>query len=554
MKKLWLFIAKRQALLIGIVVLAFVLRVYKVVEVPPALNWDEVSIGYNAYSVLKTGKDEWGQFLPLHFRSYGEYKLPAQIYASIPGIAIFGLNDFGVRITPVIYGTITVLMLYFLTKALFQNKSLALIAAFLLAISPWHLHLTRASFESSFSVLWVILGIWFLLKGFKNSRWWIASAIPFGIAVYTYNSARVFVPLFLLAAFLIHKKEIFRQKKNFLLAGIVFMAFLVPLIPFSLKGEVSARYKLVSISTEPGLVPRINERRGLSQLPGPLPRLVHNKVTYITYYFVNNYLAHFMPDFLFISGASHKQHHVQGVGQLYLIQAPFVLTGVYFLFKKKEKYRWLITAWILLAFVPVATTRDSIPHALRTVIAAPAYQILTAYGFWATTALTKKRKLKIAFWGLTTIILAFSFTGYLDNYYNKYPQLYSRDWQYGYKEAVSFVKEHYQEYDQIVFSRNYGEPHMFTLFYLNWDPSHYQNDPNLVRFQSHDWVWVTNFDKFYFPDLGDAGTQYSDIVRENPGKKLLFVGRPGDFPENLKKLKEVNFLNGDVAFEIVEKI
>src|SRR6185369_5508609 len=96
-----------------VVILAFSLRIYKVTSIPPSLNWDEVSIGYNAYSIFKTGRDEWGVRLPLHFKSYGEYKLPAQIYASIPGIYVFGLNELGVRITPVIYGTLTVFLLYF---------------------------------------------------------------------------------------------------------------------------------------------------------------------------------------------------------------------------------------------------------------------------------------------------------------------------------------------------------------------------------------------------------------------------------------------------------
>src|SRR3989304_8783311 len=136
-----------KVLLAVIVFLAFFLRFYKVTRVPPSLNWDEASIGYNAYSILKTGRDEWGEFLPLHFKSYGEYKVPGQIYASIPGIAVFGLNELGVRITPVIYGTLTVLMLYFLAKALMAKEAPALIASLLLAISPWHIQLTRASFE-----------------------------------------------------------------------------------------------------------------------------------------------------------------------------------------------------------------------------------------------------------------------------------------------------------------------------------------------------------------------------------------------------------------------
>ena len=145
--------SKRIFAILGLVlILAFFLRFNKVTEIPPALNWDEVSIAYNAYSILNTGKDEWGVFLPIHFKAYGEYKLPAQIYASIPGIAFFGLNELGVRITPVVYGTLTVLLMFFLGRAIFQSSLVGIFAATLLAISPWHIHLTRASFESSFAV------------------------------------------------------------------------------------------------------------------------------------------------------------------------------------------------------------------------------------------------------------------------------------------------------------------------------------------------------------------------------------------------------------------
>ncbi|PIZ47104.1 4-amino-4-deoxy-L-arabinose transferase, partial [Candidatus Woesebacteria bacterium CG_4_10_14_0_2_um_filter_39_14] len=238
-----------------IIALSFFLRVYKVSSIPPALNWDEVSIAYNAYSVLKTGRDEWGQFLPLHFKSYGEYKLPAQIYASIPGIAIFGLNEFGVRITPVIYGTLTVLLLYLLIQEAFKIRSVSLMSAFLLAVSPWHVQLTRASFESSFSLFWVLMAIWFLLKGLKKPKWLIFSMLPFGFSVYTYNSARVFTPLFLFATAIIFRKYFWEKRKWFLVSVALFTALMIPLVPFVLSGEAGARYKLVSITDEKGLVP-----------------------------------------------------------------------------------------------------------------------------------------------------------------------------------------------------------------------------------------------------------------------------------------------------------
>lgn len=547
--------ARRDILLLFVIAfVAFTLRFYRVTEIPPSLNWDEVSIGYNAYSILKTGRDEWGRLFPIHFRAYGEYKLPAQVYASIPGIAIFGLNELGVRITPIIYGTLTVILLFFLTKALFEKAAVSLLSAFLLAISPWHIHLTRASFESSFSVFWIVLGIWFLIKGFKDSKWFIYSMVPLAISVYTYNTARVFIPLFLISISIAYYSKLLKTKKAVLISLALFSIMMIPLVLFIFSGESNARYKLVSITDEGGLVPRINEARGNSNLPQPIPRLIHNKLTYLSYYFIRNYTSHFTPDFLFISGAPHKQHHVQGVGQLYAFQAPFLLIGLYLLFRRSYDYRWLILGWIVLSFVPVSVTADSIPHALRTVIVAPVYQLITAFGIVSFynyfAGSMKKRKYFII--GSFLVIVAVSVFFYLRKYYLEYPYLYSKDWQYGYKQVIDYVSKNMDRYDEIVFTRHYGEPHMFTLFFLQYDPASYQLDPNLIRFETFDWVRVLRFNKFYFPDLGDKDTMFEDIVSENRGKKMLFIGKRGDFLQSIPKLETFNFLNGDPAFDIVE--
>lgn len=537
-----------------IIISAFFLRLYKVTEDPPSLNWDEVSIGYNAYSVLKTGKDEWNQSFPIHFKSYGEYKLPVQIYASIPGIATFGLNEPGVRITPVVYGTLTVLVLFFLGRILFASELAGLIAAFLLGISPWHIQLTRASFESSLATLFVTTGIWFLVKGFKNHKWFVLSMAPFALSVFTYNSARIFTPLFLIVILFLYRKSLIKFRKIAVISIIVFTILLLPLVPYLFSGERSARYKLVSITDDPGLIPRINENRGHSNLPQPLSRLVHNKITYVAFYFSRNYLAHFTPQFLFFSGAPHKQHHVQNMGELYLFQAPFLLLGLYALFKLKNNFKGLLFAWVLLAFIPVSVTNDSIPHALRTLIAVPFYQLVSGLGFIFSLRWFRKwgNELKALSVVILIILAGLSLAWYLYNYYVIYPKNYSRDWQYGYKQVVDYIGKHKDEYDEVVFTRHYGEPHMFTLFYLNYDPVKYQNAPNLVRFETYDWVRVLRFDKFYFPDLGDNGTQFADIVKANPGKKLLFIGKGGDFPKEIPRLYSINFLNGENAFDIVE--
>ncbi|EKD94536.1 MAG: hypothetical protein ACD_26C00034G0071 [uncultured bacterium] len=550
---------RNKIILISIIVLAFFLRIYKVADlesfaykitsIPPSLNWDETSIGYNAYSILKTGRDEWGQFMPIHFKSFGEYKLPAQIYASIPAIAVFGLNEFGVRITPVVYGTLSVLLLYLLVQELYRKKVISLISAFLLAVSPWHIQLTRASFESSFSLFWFLLGVLLLIKGLKTKKWIIISMVPFVVSVYTYNTARIFTPLFLFVFYLLNFKFFLKNVRYFIFSFLTFVVLASPIIPFVLSGDAAARYKLVSITDDAGLVPRLDERRNMSKLPPLITKLIHNRYTYNTYYFGVNYIAHFTPNFLFVNGAGHRQHHVQGIGELYWIQAPFLLFGLYVLLRTKDHSLKILLPWLLLAFVPVAMTNDSIPNALRTLIAVPVYQIFTAVGIYEFIKLKKYSKVILV---ASMILFIINFGIYLNNYFVKYPINYSKDWQYGNKQAVEYIKNNQDKYDLVVFTRSYGEPHIFTLFNLKYDPLKFQNSSNLERFETFNWVRVLRFDKYYFPDLGDIGTKYEDIIKTNPNKKILFVGKKGDFPEYKKVLERINFLDGSEAFEIVE--
>ncbi|EKD90017.1 MAG: hypothetical protein ACD_32C00088G0001, partial [uncultured bacterium] len=301
-----------------------------------------------------------------------------------------------------------------------------------------------------------------------------------------------------------------------------------------------------------GLIPRIDERRNNSKLPAIATKLIHNRYTYVSFYFAENYFAHFTPDFLFIHGAGHRQHHVQGVGELYWFQAPFILMGIYFLIKKKDPNLKILAPWLFLAFVPVAMTNDSIPNALRTLNATPVYQILTALGIYYSYKFIKSRKVFYLLIGLSALLFLLNLGVYLTNLFGYYPERYSKDWQYGNKEVVEYIKTNQDKYDLITYSRHYGEPHMFTLFYLNYDPARFQDSANLNRFETFDWVRVLQFDKYYFPDLGDTGTKYQDVVNINPGKKILFIGRPEDFPGELPRLKTIDFLNGERAFDIVE--
>jgi len=135
---------KPKIILIIIVILAAFLRFYQLGNNPPSLTWDEVAWGYNAYSLGIDGRDEFGRFLPFNYlESFGDFKPPMYAYLDIIPIKIFGLNEFAVRFPSALFGLLTVLITYFLTKRIFfdsKSKELyALFSALFLAISPWHI-------------------------------------------------------------------------------------------------------------------------------------------------------------------------------------------------------------------------------------------------------------------------------------------------------------------------------------------------------------------------------------------------------------------------------
>lgn len=542
-------------LLSGIIVLAVVLRFYQISVAPPALNWDEISHGYNAYSLLKTGKDEWGVSWPTIFRAYGDYKLPAYIYFTSVSEAFFGLNEFAVRLPSALAGVLTVIFTYLLACRLF-TKQVGLISAFLVAVVPWSLFLSRAGLEANLALALFTAGIYFLFRSPKVN--YILPALLLGLSMWTYNSYRVFVPLFAIYLYFIYRGSLRLEylKKHFL-AFLVFLLLLSGAVWQMVNPEGQARYSLVAILDE-GAISQIENLRNSSDLGSLASRAVYNKATYFGFNFAKNYLTHFTPQFLFISGGTHYQFSVPGTSLLYLINIPFFYLGILLLLKERTKTGLFLLGWLLLAPVPSALTREA-PHVLRSITFLPIPLIITAFGFWnflAQVKLSQSRKKYASV--LYFVILTASLGLYLFNYFGSYAKNYSWAWQYGYKEAVDYTKTNYDKYDQVIVTKKYGEPHEFFLFYWPWDSDKYRSDPKLVRYTQSGWYWVDSFDKFIF--INDWEIPKNENIgwkteRDNPvdvSIKTLLITSPNTYPQGWKKLETVNFLDNTPAFDILE--
>ncbi|MCM8787907.1 MAG: phospholipid carrier-dependent glycosyltransferase, partial [Candidatus Omnitrophica bacterium] len=136
-----------RLLFLLIVILGTILRLYHLSNNPPSLYWDEVSLGYNAFSILNYGIDEHGEPYPLaRFIAFGDFKPPGYIYATVPSIFLFGVNEFAVRFPSAFSGTLFIVATYLLAKEIFKKEKIALFSALFIAISPWSLQLSRAAF------------------------------------------------------------------------------------------------------------------------------------------------------------------------------------------------------------------------------------------------------------------------------------------------------------------------------------------------------------------------------------------------------------------------
>ena len=155
--------------------IAAVLRIWKIDRVPVSLFSDELDVGYQAYSILKTGRDYFGNFLPLHFQSYADFRAPFYIYSSVPTVAVFGISPFGVRLPAVIFGVFGVWGIYLLAKEIFKDKKLGILASLFLAISPWHLQYSRAAFEATMLLAFLLFGLYFFFRSLSDGKYlWVS--------------------------------------------------------------------------------------------------------------------------------------------------------------------------------------------------------------------------------------------------------------------------------------------------------------------------------------------------------------------------------------------
>ncbi len=259
-------------ILMLVVLAAAILRFSQLGANPPSLTWDEASWGYNAYSIGISGRDEFGRFLPYDYlESFGDFKPPVYAYLDVIPVRLFGLNEFSTRFPSALFGTLTVLIAYFLTKRLFDESKIKIeigkkklgvpiITATVLAFSPWHIMLSRAAFEANISTFFIVTGVWLFLESLHRKRYLLVlSVVFFVLSIYTFNSARIVAPLLLVCLSLGSYKILLENKKALMLSMIVGLIMILPTFKFLTSPQAGLRYKEVNIFSDINLIKNSNQ-------------------------------------------------------------------------------------------------------------------------------------------------------------------------------------------------------------------------------------------------------------------------------------------------------
>lgn len=538
MKKITIILA------ILIFILSLGLRTVSLDRIPVSMTIDEVAVAYNAYSILKTGRDEYGISFPLAFRSIGDYKAPLLVYIMVPAIHIFGLDEFGTRITVALFGAMTVPILFLFARKLSKSDFIGLFTSLSLAISPWHIKFSRSTFEAVLGLFFVILGIYVFLYAMerKGKLLWLC-AIVFCLSAYAYHAERVFTPLFVLALGVIYRKNLMENKKNTLIGLAVGALFILPLIITLLSPKATIRAQSTFITRDfelNKLFHKDGEERNLGSY------ILDNNFLISFNFWAKRYLDYFDPNFLFVKGMGYTLSNAPDIGLLYLIELPFFVLGFYLLVFKKYlisfKYRLIILSWLVLGPI-AASLANNAQHALRSLTWIPIPQFFAAVGLFYIYGKIKVTYRKII------IVLYFLFLffglGYFINLYTVSYQLFSSEFAMdGWKEAAKFALANQDKYKEVVIDPRFGTlgpytvgtPYLYILFYGQVDPVLYQADPRRKEFETS-----SNFQNFTFREINWAEGEGSDKNK----KDVLFIGSGWVLPaEDDKVAKKFYLLNG----------
>jgi hypothetical protein len=533
-------------MMVALMVLAVFLRVYRLDYLE--LFGDELDAGYQSYSLLMTGRDYKGNLIPAYIHSFSEWRAPGLMYAMVPFIKIFGLNEFGVRMVSSFFGILGISGFALSLKLLNIRKKVIVAVIFFITVSPWHIQYSRAGFELTLLSSLLIWGAYFLILGLKRSGYYftVLSGFLLSLGFYTYNTANIYVPLLALMTLIVFRAS----KKQYLILFLVGLVFSLPMIYQIFYGHAADRFGKFSVFADGQVVVEMAKYREASG-NAMISKVFYNKYVVVGKKILFNYLNAFSPDFLFRNGDITFRHSLRQVGNLYWIMAPLVIVGLLVTMTRKKKVVadfWLL-GLLLLAPIPSSLTIDGYNHASRLFLMIYPLMYFAGLGFANLTR---------GWWVAAMCILIFEFCNFQYYYWNFYRDQSSRWWHYGYKEAMLYIANNYPKYDRVLMDNTYEPSLIRFLFWNKVDPASVfgvvdKMDKQIDGFDGFCISPAVCFVDFYGrleSNKMNSGVLYLISQEKNVGGDWDWSKDP---PSGIKTVKTIRDFDGLPLFYLVEK-
>ena len=542
------FKRKGTLFLFLILILSAVIRLYRLDTVPGSLYTDEANQGYNAFSLLQTGKDEHGIFSPVSLRSFGDWKPPLQTWLMMPFVKFIGLTEKAVRLPSAILGVASVCILYLFIINLLpdfkQRYRFALLSAWSLAVSPWHILESRSAMLVAVALFFLLLAVYLFIKGIRNKIYLIPSFFTFGFSLYAYYGLRVVAPLLILLLLVLYRQRFLQKPRHLFLPLVALFISILPLISGFIRNRdvLFGRAKTMSVFYDRGV--KLKQWELITQdgvdAPANLVRFYHNKPYLYLRRITANFLSHFDPAYLFLSGDIVQPFRIPGMGIMYLVDSLFLIVGAYWLLSDfRYRPKKLLIGWLLISLIPASLT-FMIPASNRTFNALVPFMIMIAAG------LTINRNKTAVI--ITSLVYTVSTAYFFRQYFINLNLHHSDWWNYGWKETVSQTSKIAGHYDNIVVADFNGMPYIYYLFYNRYSPAKYQTEA--IRTYTADmfgFEHVEGFGKYLFPNNLD----WSEVKR-TPLKNTLYILPASEVMDDSNYFYEVKDPGGKPLYRFYE--
>ena len=491
-----------------VIIVGILLRILFLNKFPAGLNCDEASVSYNAFSILNTLSDRYGNFLPVYMPAFGGGQSVLLTYLTIPFVKILGLNVFATRLPMAIISSISIIVFYKILNYTEYDDKIKFFALLFFALNPWHIMKSRWGLDCNIFPDIMLLAIFFLIKYFYSSdkksenrldsKCLYLAFVFIAISAYSYATSYVALTIFCIILFIYGIKTKTISIKQILISALIVLIITWPLIIFIIINF----FDLPEVRLPFCTIPRLNINR-----MGRRSILSSDNAFVV---FIKNIFD--LIKLLIIQRDGLYWNSIRGFGLYYLFAFPFFVLGLLVCIKNRKKRTevdnmfllWLVSGVSFSLFLSEINI-----NRINFVIIPIVYFIIVGFA--------KTFRIKYAYVALSSVlVISFVFFSYkyIDLNIKREKDILINEENTTTHDCFATNLESFIKYldsldniEKINLVNICREPQIYVLYYLKVDPREFRKGKN---FNTMSYLELQNFDKWDFSILASPDDMIKD--------------------------------------------